>query len=395
MKKELRGAVFGIGLTLGALALAQSVQRTLNVLVNGQPNPDKAIVVNNTSYIPARVLRNFGVTVTAQGNNLLLNGSSTGAGTGSSSTGSSSAGAAGTTQLAGSDGRLNVAYTVGRDRPLNFTLNAAEYRLEPIALGRDVYSADGTQKLLILRFTVQNPNKAELDVSWQSFKMTAVDSNSVNHVFDSFFARDGETAEYATVLKPAQRVNLVAAAIVPADANITKLLLERNGETAPIVRYDLRNQIKPLAAPYSNNGVSALPQINAQLGTTYLTQSLALRVESFAFSKETLEGNLPGEGKHWVTATVSVKNLLQTKDIGIDYNTLRPTFIDVDGATLEVTNYLVRATSGQRFFTTLKPNAEVRYRYYIEVDENVGMKEFAIKEGERGRVYVYDTSNLR
>jgi hypothetical protein len=57
MKKELRGMVIGIGLTLGALALAQSVQRTLNVLVNGQPNADKAIVVNNISYVPARVLR--------------------------------------------------------------------------------------------------------------------------------------------------------------------------------------------------------------------------------------------------------------------------------------------------------------------------------------------------
>jgi hypothetical protein len=405
MKKELRGMVIGIGLTLGALALAQSVQRTLNVLVNGQPNADKAIVVNNTSYVPARVLRNFGVTVTAQGNNLLLNGSGGTGGTVSSSPAASApvssnpapsnSGAAGTNQLAGNQGRLNVAYTMGKQAPLNFTLNAAEYRLEPISLGGEVYSVDGTQKMLILRFTVQNPTQAERDLSWGSFKITAIDSRDVNHEFKSYFVREGETDRYNTSLKASQRVNLVAGVIVPSNANITKLLLERNGETAPVVRYDLRNQIKPLAAPYSTDGFTALPEIAAQTGTNYLTQSFAMRVESFAFTNETLDGKTPDEGKRFITATVTVKNLRQTQEADVGWSTLKAAITDADGVRIENNNYIVRASSGQRFDTTLKPNAEARYRFFLEVDQSQSLKQFSLKEGDDGRVFTYDISSLR
>lgn len=396
MKKELRGIVIGVGLTLGALGLAQSVQRTLTILVNGQPNPDKAIVVNNTSYIPARVLRNFGVNVTAQGNNLLLNGAGGSAPVSSNPAPvSTNAAASGTTQLTGTDGRLNVAYTIGRNAALNFTLSAAEYRLEPIALGREILSANGTEKLLTLRFVVQNPNKSDVKVSWSSFKITAVDSRDVNHEFSSYFVREGEMLEYSANLKASQRVNLVAGVVVPANANISKLLIERTGDTAPIIRYDLRNQVRALPAPYSTDGFTALPQITAQIGTNYVMQSHSMRVESFGFTNEALDGNTPGEGKRFFTALVTAKNLRPTADTTIEWSTFDPIFTDADGASTAMNNYLVRASSGQRFNTTLKPNAEARYRYYFEVDQNQSLKQFSIKEGDSGRVFTYDLGNLR
>jgi hypothetical protein len=392
---KVKEIMFGVLLGVGGLALAQSVQRTLNVFVNGQPNADKAIVVNNTSYVPARVLRNFGVTVTAQGSNLLLSGAGGTAPVSSnpnpapSTPVSTNAAASGTTQLTGTDGRLNVPYTIGRDAALNFTLNAAEYRLEPIVLGGDTLSANGTQKLLTLRFVVQNPNKSDVNVSWSSFKITAVDSRDVNHEFKSYFVREGELLEYSANLKASQRVNLVAGVVVPANANITKLLIERTGDAAPIIRYDLRNQVRALSAPYSTDGFTALPQITAQLGTNYIMQSHSIRVESFGFTTEALDGGSPSEGKRYFTVLVTARNLRPTEDTTIEWSTFNTFFTDADGATTEMNNYLVRASSGQRFSTTLKPNAEARYRYYFEVDQNQSIKQFSIKEGGEGRNFIY------
>ncbi len=298
LKELIVGALLGIS----SIVLAQSVQKNLNVLINGQAAADKAIVINNTTYVPTRVLKTFGINTATQGNNLLLSNSST----------------AGTTQLAGNTGQIGTQYTLGRNKPLNFALTAAEYSIEPITL-KNVYSAEQNQKLLVLRFTVQNPSKEDQQVRFNSFKITAVDDRDENYVFDSYFARAGEFTDYSVYLKPAQKVNLVAAWQVSARAKIVKLLIERTQEIAPIVRYDLRSNIKPLAAPFSNDGFTALPEVQALVGIFYPLKQLAARVESFAFTNEAIEGKTPSAGKRFLTATITVRNLTKNTDIDIYY----------------------------------------------------------------------------
>jgi hypothetical protein len=404
MKKELRGMVIGIGLTLGALALAQSVQRTLNVLVNGQPNADKAIVVNNTSYIPARVLRNFGVTVTAQGNNLLLNGSSGGSsasnpvssGTVSSNPGT---GAAGTTQLAGTSGQLNTAYTIGKASPINFNLVSARYSLDPINIEgttNEVYSAESSEKLLVLRFVVQNPAPRDVPVNFGTFNLTAVDEKDVNHRFESYFARVGESDEFAANLKPSQRIELIAVRRIPANVRIVKLLVENRLENgAPIVRYDLSGKVTPLPAPYSTDGFSALPQVAAQIGQSYVLQNFSAKVEQIAFSNTPIEGRSADEGKRFLVATISVKNLTTRTSLDANWATILTGLEDADGGTRGNENYLVRPSNGEQFSAQVRPGAEVRFNAYYQVDNGLGLKTFTLREGQAGRVFTYDISNLR
>ncbi len=396
MKKELCGVVIGVGLTLGALALAQSVQRTLNVLVNGQVNADKAIVVNNTSYVPARVLRNFGVTVTAQGNNLLLNGMGGSSPSGAASNPvSSNAGAAGTTQLAGSSGQLNTAYTIGKNTPINFNLTAASYSLEPVSIQNEVYSANQNQKLLVLRFVVQNPAPRDLLVSWRSLNITAVDDKDVNHKFEAYWARTGEVADYAANLKPSQRVDLTTAWAVPANVRIVKLLIEGEAN-APILRYDLSGKIAPLAAPYSTDGFTALPEVAAQIGQSYILKNFSARVEQIAFSNAQIEGRTPEAGKRFLVATISLKNLSKNQGLRVDRNTILAGLLDADGGTRGNDNYLVRPSNGEFFEAPeVRPSAEVRFNAYYEVENSLGLKTFTLREGESGRVFAYNLSDLR
>lgn len=67
--------------TLGSWAVAQQVQRTLNLVINGKSSAEKAIVVNGKTYIPASELRAMGFTVTATGTALTIGqGGANGAG---------------------------------------------------------------------------------------------------------------------------------------------------------------------------------------------------------------------------------------------------------------------------------------------------------------------------
>jgi hypothetical protein len=60
------------------LVLAQTVQRQLNLLLNGRPSSAKAIVVGGQSYVPVSALRELGITASLSGNTLSLSSQAAG-----------------------------------------------------------------------------------------------------------------------------------------------------------------------------------------------------------------------------------------------------------------------------------------------------------------------------
>jgi hypothetical protein len=138
-KMLIAGAVL-----LGGLALAQAVQRSLSLTIQGAPSSEKAIVVGGKSYVPVAVLKSLGVNTSMAGNTLALSRA------GAVDT---SGGTAGTQQLAGGVGVIGQAVTLGKQSPLNFTLRSLEYQFGRVAIGTTVWEANAKQKLLLVRFT--------------------------------------------------------------------------------------------------------------------------------------------------------------------------------------------------------------------------------------------------
>ncbi|MCS7068172.1 MAG: hypothetical protein RMK51_07510 [Meiothermus sp.] len=60
------------------LVLAQAVQRQLNLVVNGQAQSSKAIVVGGQTYVPVSALRALGVTASVSGNTVNLSAQAAG-----------------------------------------------------------------------------------------------------------------------------------------------------------------------------------------------------------------------------------------------------------------------------------------------------------------------------
>ena len=179
---------------------------------------------------------------------------------------------AGTTQLAGGEGVIGKTYTLGKTQPLNFTLKSAEYTVSRINMGPNIYAPKADEKLLVLRFTVQNPKQNEVSLSYSSFKLTVVDNKDVNHEFDSYIAREGTSDVLGINLKPAQKIEVYAVWPVPASGVTPKLIVARD-QDSPVLRYDLRGKIKPLPAPFADpadsSGATALGEVPASTGTYY------------------------------------------------------------------------------------------------------------------------------
>src|SRR5689334_6242046 len=63
----------------------------------------------------------------------------------------------GTKQLPGDFGQFGTTYTIGKTRPVNFTLRSAEYTTTPFYVGNNTWVPKADEKLLVLHYTVHNP----------------------------------------------------------------------------------------------------------------------------------------------------------------------------------------------------------------------------------------------
>lgn len=388
MKK--RAALFGVAALLTGLALAQSAY---TFTVNGKPvrleTTEKGgkVYVEATSF--ARAL-GASVTLDPKARSLVIVSGTPGA----------LAEVQGTTQLAGGEGALGKTYSLGKtDNALNFTLRSAEYSLAPVTVGTSVYSARAGEKLLVLRYTVQNPQKREVSVSYSAFKITAIDARDVNHVFDNFVAREGGSDIYSSSLKPAQKIDLYLAFAVPAAGQVPKLIVER-GDSSPVLRYDLRGKVKGFAAPFADpadaSGAGVPAEIAAKPGAVYPMGSLGVRFEGAAYSTDKFEGRAPDSGKRYLVGTFTVRNLLGStaQPVRYSYSNFKVTLRDAEDGKQSFGGYLIKPSRDEHADGTLNAGEEAKFRVYFLLPGDLAAKSISIAEGE-SHAYAFDVSGSK
>jgi hypothetical protein len=306
----------------------------------------------------------------------------------------------GTTQMAGGEAVFGKTYSVGKvDNALNFTLKSAEYTVSRVTVGNNVYSAGSDKKLLVLHYTIQNPQKQDVNLSYSSFKLTVVDSKDVNHEFGNYIGREGSTEILDVNLKPAQKIDVFAAWAVPAEGVMPKLIVDRR-DGAPVLRYDMRGKVAKLGAPFAEpadaNGATARQEVPADLGKYYPGLVFDLKIESIAYSTGKILDKTPEAGQRFLVATVSAKNATAktASEVAFSYSTFKFELRDADGDRQSFGDYLVKASRDERHEGTLKPGEETRFRIFFPLPADLGGKTLYFREGE-SRTYALDVSNAK
>lgn len=306
----------------------------------------------------------------------------------------------GTTQLSGDFGKLGTTYTVGKREPINFTLRSAEYSVQPFVVDGSIWVPRADQKLLILHYTLHNPVPREQSVHWGSIRFTAVDKEDKNQEMIEAIGRDGTTEKLSLTLKPAQKIDVVAAIRVPAEGVVPKLIVERE-KGAPVVRFDLRERVKPLAAPVADSadtsGATALKEVPAQRGAFYSTGVFDTRLDEVAYVNGPLLNREAGAGKRYFTATLTLKNRTnrpQTYYWGYFFAELK----DSEGEKSSLAQSLLKATRDEANSGEIAPGEEARIRYFFPVPNDVTGKTLRFAEGKEidarvARVFAFDVSN--
>jgi hypothetical protein len=305
----------------------------------------------------------------------------------------------GTTQLPGDFGKLGTTYTIGKREPVNFTLRSAEYSVTPFTAGNNTWVPKADQKLLVLRYTIHNPLPQEQGYTWSSINFTAVDAKDTNHNFIQCVVREGENQPLSIRLKPAQKIDVVAALMVPAEGVVPKLIVERE-KGAPVIRFDLRGKAAALPAPIADtadaSGATARQEVPIPPNTFAPIGVFDARLDSVAYTSDPLITKEPGKGNRFVTAIFTLKNRAATPH-SYHWGNFLATLRDADGEKVPYTQAILKATRDERITGQLAPGEEVRIRFFFPVPEKVEGKSVQLSEGKLvdarlARVFAFDLS---
>lgn len=303
--------------------------------------------------------------------------------------------------MAGDKGEFGQAYMLGvKNDELVFTLKSAEYSVHRMEIGNDAPQMavpKGDEKLLVLHFSAQNPQKSDMDYfNSAAFLITAVDAKDVNHVA-TFHGRDGSNEGFGLQLKPAQKIDVYTAIVVPASGPVPKLIVQR-GEGTPVLRYDLRGKVKPLTAPFADpsdsSGVTALSEVPAKAAVLYPYQQFDMQFDNSAFYTGSMGEVSLDEGKRFLTATITLKNA-RINPVEYGGGTIRSWVILASGEKVEGNEGLFRPNRGEGMQGELKRGEKVQARLLFSVPEGDAPKTLYIQEGAESRVYVYDISGTK
>jgi hypothetical protein len=377
-----------LALVLSATALAANTK----VFLNGQPVTLPVMDVDGKAFVDVVALMKLlggKCTFDAAAGKLWIN-----SGAAPPAAGGAGGGAAtGTPQLPGDKGALGQVYTISKANPLYFRLVSAEFTVAQVVIGDDIYAPKADEKLLLLHFTVQNPDKtAERMARYDCLRFTAFDAMNVGHPGERDWGDDENHQSVRMDLKPAQTVSAYSVIRVPAKGPITKLMIQpREDNDGPVLRYMFTDQINPLQPPFADpadaTGYTALTTVPAEIGTPYPYQNFTITLEKFEYSTEPMKETPPGKGGRYLVVTLLI-HISSPRETQVRYDFLSPTLTTPVGEELKYGG-MVTASSGRAFGQMVKGGAEVRVRLYFTVPKDITPNTLTLKEGDDSRTYEY------
>jgi hypothetical protein len=302
------------------------------------------------------------------------------------------------TQMAGEWAEIGKEYTLGEGDQMNFELRSVEFVASRVIIGEDIFVPKGDEKLLVIHYTIHNPQSEEREAAWNTFDFTAIDSSNQNNEYSQFVGQEDNSLELGSFsLKPAQEVKVYTFITVPAKGVIPKLIVKKYD--GPVLRYDLKDKVTPLPAPYADpadtTGFTALKEVPWPTGTYCPTGMFDIRLDSATYTNETYAEYVPEEGTHHLLLDVTIKNPSGANQT-VYWSTFEPKIKTTDGESIEYNQILLHAKRDEVLDAELEPGQEVHARFFFQIYKDDPAAKFSVREGsdENNRQYSFDVSGI-
>lgn len=304
--------------------------------------------------------------------------------------------ALGTTQLAGGWGEFGKEYTVGKNNPINIIMKSAEFTVGQVRIGDNIFYPKAEEKMLVLHYTMRNPQKEEIEAYPETWQFTVVDATNTNREYLYEVGMETNKSRLEAMIKPAQKIECYTIIPVPAKGVIPKLIIKAQDDQ--VIRYDLKDKVKKLAAPFvdpvDKTGCTALEQVPAKPATFYPTGIFDVQFDQAAYKDGTIADYEPEEGNRFLEVFVTIKNNGPVER-ELFAPLINPTLRTTDGDDLEWNCEMLHAKRDAAVETDLKPGKEIKARFYFEVPEDVELESLLLQESEDDRIYQFDLTSVK
>lgn len=279
----------------------------------------------------------------------------------------------GTVQLPGDNGKVGVTYQLGaKGRELHFTLDSASVAMNYSA-PEDSLAAGENQRILVLNFTVQNPQKEEMGLSSTTFGFTAVSPDDENFKFSGYLLGLPKRTRISQSLKPAQKIKCAVAFPIYATGPVTKVMVSK-GDGNPILRYDLTGKIDKMDSAFSKDGIDLDQTTKFPLlakGESVDIGEFGVTYNGWEFTTEKIKGYAPSKGFKYLIIKTSYKNLV-AKDSFLSFAYFDWTVSDSSGQKLPWNKDLLFEGNDTGIYQKLVfGEDDIRGRVYYQVPESM------------------------
>ena len=298
----------------------------------------------------------------------------------------------GTVQLPGDNGKVGTTYQLGeKGNELHFTLNSAKiasYFKNP----QDNIFARENERLLVLTFTVQNPQKdRDMGLGWNSFEFTAISPNDQNFTSNDYIYQADTLTHYSADLKPAQKAQVIKVVPIYNSGPVKKLMVRRG--SGAVLRYDLSEKLGKVESIFSANGFDLAPEGPGQIGTKFEVGGREVEVQEVATRSSKVGDYEPSEDSQLITVQVKVTNLFG-KPIGVSWNSFEPKLLSEDGEELDWRSDFISMGSGKTIGQEVAGGESVRGLMVFGGPKGITPNRLKLKETSTGRVVIIPIASI-
>ena len=198
-----------------------------------------------------------------------------------------------------------------------------------------------------------------------SFKFTAVSPDDKNYVAPFYNYHPDTLALMEMALKPAQKVRAWFAMKIHSRGVVNKLIVQR-GEGTKVLRYDLRDKVKPFVGPWAaENKIDILEIGKAKPATVIPMGWFDINVEKVEELQESA-GFTAGAGNKLVVATVTIKNVSKWKP-GFGDGFIRTKLFDENGEEGRFLAFAKMSGPDKPTQVNMDPDQQMRVRCVFEI----------------------------
>lgn len=276
------------------------------------------------------------------------------------------------------DCQIGQKYRVGNENPINLTVNRIEYTVGRLKTGSGYSHPGADEKFMILHYTLQNPQKEDINVGRVSIDWRATDVNEINK--DQEYVCVEETGRILDqILNAGQSINCYTYFTMPADGPAVILTGASHGDRKSIARYRLDNKVEPLPESYRNtkdpSGATPLSSVSAELGTVMQVGDYDMKVEKVETITEPILDWEQHKDTIYMLTTIECKSFAE-QAFGVPVNNI--VLEDADGQIYDQIGKL-SVSSMREIDPKPDPGTTIKFRLAYRVPKGIRIKNLVMK----------------